>query len=90
MLAYSEAKDRSRSLRSRNGLDRTLNSAKVNMRYSAIRTSFTYQFFKELTMDFDFRLLIVLAPLAVAGGWAVFNILPYALKQVQELLREKN
>jgi photosystem II PsbY protein len=41
-------------------------------------------------MDFDFRLLIVLAPLAVAGGWAVFNILPYALKQVQELLREKN
>jgi photosystem II PsbY protein len=40
-------------------------------------------------MDFDFRLLIVLAPLAVAGGWAVFNIFPYALKQVQELLRDK-
>ncbi len=41
-------------------------------------------------MDFDFRLLIVLAPLAIAGGWAVFNILPVALKQIQGLLSEKN
>jgi photosystem II PsbY protein len=41
-------------------------------------------------MDFDYRLLIVLAPLAVAGGWAVFNILPYALKQLQGLLADKN
>lgn len=41
-------------------------------------------------MDFDFRLLIVLAPLAVAGGWAVFNILPYALKQLQVFLSDKN
>jgi photosystem II PsbY protein len=44
---------------------------------------------KALDMDFDFRLLIVLAPLAAAAGWAVFNILPVALKQIQELLREK-
>jgi photosystem II PsbY protein len=41
-------------------------------------------------MDFDFRLLIVLAPLAIAGGWAIFNVLPFALKQIQELLSEKN
>jgi photosystem II PsbY protein len=41
-------------------------------------------------MDFDFRLLIVLAPLALAGGWAIFNIFPVALKQVQELLRDKD
>jgi photosystem II PsbY protein len=38
-------------------------------------------------MDFDFRLLIVLAPLAAAGGWAVFNILPAALKQLQAFLK---
>lgn len=41
-------------------------------------------------MDFDFRLLIVLAPLAAAAGWAVFNILPAALRQIQELLRVKD
>ncbi len=34
-------------------------------------------------MDFDFRLLIVLAPLGAAAGWAVFNILPAAIKQLQ-------
>jgi photosystem II PsbY protein len=41
-------------------------------------------------MDFDFRLLIVLAPLGAAAAWAVINILPAALKQIQELLRDKN
>jgi photosystem II PsbY protein len=41
-------------------------------------------------MDFDFRLLIVLAPLALAASWAVFNIFPVALKQVQDLLRDKD
>lgn len=41
-------------------------------------------------MDFDFRLLIVLAPLAVAGGWAVFTILPAALRQLQVFLSDKN
>jgi photosystem II PsbY protein len=41
-------------------------------------------------MDFDFRLLIVLAPLGIAAGWAVFNILPAALKQVQGFLADKN
>jgi photosystem II PsbY protein len=41
-------------------------------------------------MDFDFRLLIVLAPLAAAGGWAIFNVLPSAIKQFQELMSEKN
>jgi photosystem II PsbY protein len=42
-------------------------------------------------MDFDFRLLIVLAPLAVAGGWAIYNVLPLALKQIQTLMNgDKN
>jgi photosystem II PsbY protein len=41
-------------------------------------------------MDFDFRLLIVLAPLAAAGGWAVFNILPAALKQIQSFMSKTN
>ncbi|MBW4472639.1 MAG: photosystem II protein Y [Stenomitos rutilans HA7619-LM2] len=34
-------------------------------------------------MDFDLRILIVLLPLAAAGGWAVFNISQAALKQFQ-------
>ncbi|MEB3278682.1 MAG: photosystem II protein Y [Lyngbya sp.] len=34
-------------------------------------------------MDFDFRLLVVLLPIAIAGGWAVFNIGAAALRQVQ-------
>jgi photosystem II PsbY protein len=37
-------------------------------------------------MDFDFRLLIVLLPLLLAGGWAVRNIYPFAVKQVQAFL----
>jgi photosystem II PsbY protein len=42
-------------------------------------------------MDFDFRLLIVLAPLAAAGGWAIYNVLPSALKQFQKLMNgDKN
>jgi photosystem II PsbY protein len=41
-------------------------------------------------MDFDFRLLIVLAPLAAAGGWAIYNVLPAAIKQIQGLLSDKN
>jgi photosystem II PsbY protein len=39
-------------------------------------------------MDFDFRLLIVLAPLAAAAGWAGFNILSAALQQIQGLGKE--
>jgi photosystem II PsbY protein len=34
----------------------------------------------------DARLLLVLLPLAIAAGWAVFNILPIALKQIQAFL----
>jgi photosystem II PsbY protein len=44
-------------------------------------------------MDFDLpdlRLLIVLAPLAAAGGWAIYNVLPSLLKQVQTLMSNKN
>ncbi len=40
-------------------------------------------------MDFDFRLLIVLAPLAAAAGWAVFNILPAALRQIKVFMDGK-
>jgi photosystem II PsbY protein len=34
----------------------------------------------------DLRLLIVLLPLLLAAGWALKNILPYALRQVQGFL----
>lgn len=37
-------------------------------------------------MDIDLRAAVVLLPLAVAAGWAVFNILPAALKQIQGFL----
>ncbi|MBW4442150.1 MAG: photosystem II protein Y [Plectolyngbya sp. WJT66-NPBG17] len=37
-------------------------------------------------MDFDFRILIVLFPIILAGGWAVSRILPYALQQVKSFL----
>nr|B8HUV5.1 RecName: Full=Photosystem II reaction center protein Y [Cyanothece sp. PCC 7425] len=34
-------------------------------------------------MDLDFRVLVVLLPVLLAGGWALKNILPAALRQVQ-------
>jgi photosystem II PsbY protein len=37
-------------------------------------------------MDIDFRAAIVLLPIAAAAGWAAFNILPAALKQIQGFL----
>ncbi|MGD1874199.1 MAG: photosystem II protein Y [Mastigocoleus sp.] len=37
-------------------------------------------------MDIDFRVAIVLAPIAVAGGWALFNIGAAALRQLQSFL----
>ncbi len=39
-------------------------------------------------MDFDWRVLIVLLPLLGAAGWAGFNILPIALKQIQGFLNK--
>ncbi len=37
-------------------------------------------------MDFDFRIVAVLAPLAVAASWAGFNIFRAALQQVQTFM----
>jgi photosystem II PsbY protein len=37
-------------------------------------------------MDIDNRVLIVLAPIVIAAGWAVFNIGAAALRQVQNFL----
>ena len=37
-------------------------------------------------MDIDFRIAVVLLPVILAAGWAAFNILPYALKQIQGFL----
>jgi photosystem II PsbY protein len=37
----------------------------------------------------DFRIAIVLAPIAIAGGWAVFNIGAAALRQVQGFLNKE-
>jgi photosystem II PsbY protein len=38
----------------------------------------------------DWRVLIVLLPLAVAAGWAGFNILSVALRQVQQFLAKES
>ncbi|QSV63195.1 MAG: photosystem II protein Y [Dolichospermum sp. DL01] len=40
-------------------------------------------------MDFDNRVLIVLAPVVIAAGWAVFNIGAAALRQVQNFLNRE-
>ncbi|MTJ23206.1 photosystem II protein Y [Dolichospermum sp. UHCC 0352] len=40
-------------------------------------------------MDIDNRVLIVLAPIAIAAGWAVFNIGAAALRQVQNFLNRE-
>lgn len=37
----------------------------------------------------DWRILVVLAPLAIAAGWAGFNILAVALQQVQKFLNKE-
>ena len=37
----------------------------------------------------DLRVLIVLTPLAVAAGWAIFNIGAAALRQLQQTM-DKN
>lgn len=34
-------------------------------------------------MDIDYRVAVVLLPVALAGGWAAFNIAQAALKQIQ-------
>ncbi|MEM8602982.1 MAG: photosystem II protein Y [Cyanobacteria bacterium P01_H01_bin.121] len=37
----------------------------------------------------DWRIVIVLLPIALAGGWALFNVGQAALQQVQKVL-DKN
>ena len=37
----------------------------------------------------DWRIIVVLAPLAIAAGWAGFNILSAALQQVQKFLNKE-
>lgn len=39
-------------------------------------------------MDFDWRLLVVLGPILIAGSWAVFNIGAAALRQVQGFINK--
>ncbi len=45
--------------------------------------------FKRGNMDFDWRILIVLLPLILAGGWAIKNIGVIALKQLQSFLNKQ-
>ena len=40
-------------------------------------------------MDFDWRILIVLTPVLLAGGWAAYNVGAIALKQVEKLLNKQ-
>jgi photosystem II PsbY protein len=37
-------------------------------------------------MDLDFRVVVVLLPVILAGSWAVFNIAKAALTQIQGFL----
>ena len=37
-------------------------------------------------MDLDLRVVVVLFPIILAGGWAASRILPYALQQVKGFL----
>ncbi|MDC0835088.1 photosystem II protein [Leptolyngbya valderiana BDU 20041] len=41
-------------------------------------------------MDFDWRLLVVLGPIAIALGWAVFNIGAAAVGQIQTYLNRES
>lgn len=40
-------------------------------------------------MDIDFRVAIVLIPVLAAVSWALFNIAPAALKQIQGFLNRQ-
>lgn len=40
-------------------------------------------------MDLDMRVVIVLAPIAIAAGWALFNIGAAALNQLQSFLNRE-
>ncbi|ARV61452.1 photosystem II protein [Nostocales cyanobacterium HT-58-2] len=40
-------------------------------------------------MDIDMRVAIVLAPVLIAAGWAVFNIGAAALNQIQNFLNRE-
>ncbi|HAA32117.1 MAG TPA: photosystem II protein Y [Cyanobacteria bacterium UBA8553] len=39
-------------------------------------------------MDIDWRIAVVLSPLLLAAGWAIFNIGAVALRQVQAFLNK--
>ncbi|MGL5804636.1 MAG: photosystem II protein Y [Xenococcaceae cyanobacterium] len=38
----------------------------------------------------DWRILIVISPLLIAAGWAIFNIGLIALKQAQQFLNKQS
>ncbi len=40
-------------------------------------------------MGIDWRIVVVLAPILIAAGWAGFNILAVALGQVQSFLNKE-
>ncbi len=40
-------------------------------------------------MDFDWRVVVVLAPVILAASWAAFNIGAAALRQVQGFLNRQ-
>lgn len=39
-------------------------------------------------MDLDWRILVVLSPVLLAAGWALFNVGAIALRQVQAFLNK--
>ena len=58
------------------------------MVYENIMSKYLFQTFFSAggsVMDIDFRVVAVLAPIALAAGWAGFNIFQAALGQVQAM-----
>ena len=57
-----------------------------NIMLSIFKTSFSAG---GSVMDIDFRVVAVLAPIALAAGWAGFNIFQAALGQIQSMFSEE-
>ena len=56
----------------------------INMqKYCSFFCFYSYIFKEFLTMDT--RLIVIAAPILVAGGWALFNIGRLAIQQIQRL-----
>lgn len=56
------------------------------MNYENYSNIFNLWLKRSRDMDLDFRVVVVLLPVILAGSWAVFNIARAALAQIQGFL----